>query len=163
MMKSTSKKTMLGLLPLLLFAVFALCILSVLRTGIDSYRSLTERNDSAYTLRTAGQYVTTKLRQNETCDAVLVEDFAGCSALVLPMELDGERYNTYIYCCGGYLRELFTYAEHDMTPEDGEILLALEAFTAEIKDGILFAEFTDRSGTTRRIIFDLLTRKEAVS
>ena len=45
---------------LLLFGVFAVCVLSVLLTGADAYRRMTERDNRAYDRRTCVQYVVTE-------------------------------------------------------------------------------------------------------
>ena len=44
-----------AVLVLLLFGVFAVCILSVLLTGADAYRRLAERDEMSYDRRIAGQ------------------------------------------------------------------------------------------------------------
>ena len=109
-----------ALLVLLLFVVFAVCILSVLLTGADAYRRLTERDQSSYDQRTAAQYLTTKIRQADRVGGVSVRTFEGCPALILSEEIDGSIYETRIYHHDGYIRELFVAAEGDYLPEDGE-------------------------------------------
>ena len=53
-----------AVLVLLLFGVFAVCILSVLLTGADAYRRLAERDEMSYDRRIAGQYLTTRDGRN---------------------------------------------------------------------------------------------------
>lgn len=48
-----------GLLALLLLLVFAVCVLSVLLTGADTYQTLTRRDQDSYDRRTAAQYLAT--------------------------------------------------------------------------------------------------------
>ena len=136
-MKQPMKKShMEGLLALALFGVFTACILSVLLTGARAYRRLTERDDAAYDRRTALQYAAAKVRQAEN---VTVERFGDADALVLAEQLDGERYETRVYCCGGYLREAHHGAE--LEPEDGEQVLKAEALRASLgEDGLLRME-----------------------
>lgn len=50
-----------GLVALLLFGVFAACVLVVLLTGADAYRRLTERDQAAYERRTGVQYIATRV------------------------------------------------------------------------------------------------------
>ena len=80
-----------GLGALLLFGVFAVCVLMVLLTGADTYHRLNQRDQSAYDTRTAAQYVTTKLRQADRLDCVSIERFGNSDALVLADEIDGYR------------------------------------------------------------------------
>jgi len=112
-----------SLLALLLFGVFAVCILGVLLTGADAYRRLAERDRESYDARTAAQYLTTKVRQADRAGGVKVRTFEGCPALVLPEKIDGTAYETRIYHHDGYIRELFAEAEGDFLPEDGEKVL----------------------------------------
>lgn len=71
-----------GLIALLLFGVFAVCVLAVLLTGADAYRRLTERDRRAYSQRTCVQYLATRVRQGDRLGDLQVEDFGGTDALV---------------------------------------------------------------------------------
>jgi len=113
-----------GLLVLLLFSVFAICILWVLIAGAGTYRKVAQRDDEAYTRRTAIQYVATKVRQADAAGQISVRVFEEQDALVFTEKIDGVSYETRIYCYDGYLRELFAQADADMLPEDGEKVLA---------------------------------------
>lgn len=66
-----------GLIALLLFGVFAVCVLGVLLTGADAYRRLTERDKDAYNRRTYVQYMATRVRQAAGAGSVSVEDWYG--------------------------------------------------------------------------------------
>lgn len=112
-----------SLLALLLFGVFAVCILGVLLTGADAYRRLAERDRESYDARTAAQYLTTKVRQADRAGGVKVRSFEGCPALIFPEEINGQTYETRIYHHDGYIRELFAAADGDFLPEDGEKVL----------------------------------------
>ena len=119
--KSTQQHHLDGLLVLLLFGVFASCILLVLLTGADTYRRLTARDAHAYNSRTAAQYLTTKVRQSG--DAVRIEPFGEAEALTLYETIDGEKYITRIYHHDGYIMELFSSADAVLDPKDGEKIL----------------------------------------
>lgn len=118
MKKNASKIT--DLLALTVFAVFAVCVLVVLLYGAGSYRALVQRGEESFRLRTCTQYVATRVLQAET---VTVADFDGCPALQLSEQVDGTVYVTRVYCCGGYLRELFCAEGAALSPDDGEKLL----------------------------------------
>ena len=137
MMQKTQKHHISGLLALLLFGLFAVCILAVLLTGGQTYRRLSERDDAAYAARTAAQYISTRVRQADAQDAVTVTDFGGCAALALTEEIEGAQYVTYIYCYDGWLRELFTTADAEMTPADGEKVLEAAEMTVRQEDSLL--------------------------
>jgi len=82
---------------LVLFAVFALCILAVLLTGAGAYGRLVERQQSAYTERTVPQYIATKVRQADETGAIRIGEFGGVESLELTNEYGGEEYVTRIY------------------------------------------------------------------
>ena len=63
MKKRLVKHHLDGLIALLLFGVFAVCVLVVLLTGADAYRRLTQRDEAAYDRRVCAQYMATRLRQ----------------------------------------------------------------------------------------------------
>lgn len=115
-----SHEKLSGLMTLLVFGIFAVCILLVLLTGAEIYRKIVDRQDETYTQRTAAQYITTRVRQADTADGLTVEAFGDTAALVLREEIDGDIYLTRIYWYNGYLCELFSEETGDFLPEDGE-------------------------------------------
>lgn len=60
MKRGTSQHHMDGLIALLLFGVFAACVLAVLLTGAGAYRRLVGRDRAAYERRTCVQYIATR-------------------------------------------------------------------------------------------------------
>lgn len=164
MREGLRKSDMGGLLALLLLGVFGVCGLSVLLTGAGAYRGLAERDREVYSWRTAAQYLTTKVRQADQWNGVAVEDFGGRDALALTEEIDGETYVTRVYYHDGYIRELFTSADAEMAPEDGEKIL--EACDLELSPGPtgheIIAEITDTGGETTRLVLALRSGKGAL-
>lgn len=146
MKRITRKSNMGGLLALLVLGIFATSILSVLLTGADAYRRLTERDSAAYDLRTAAQYLATRVRQGDVRDGVTVEPFGDTLALTLAEDIDGERYLTRVYYYDGYLRELFSAQEDALAPEDGEKILEAQGLTLGLEDGVLSLSVTDGGG-----------------
>ena len=113
-----------GLVGLLLFGVFAVCVLSVLLTGAKAYRRLTERDQAAYNRRTAAQYIATRVRLRE-----------------------GEGpFVTYVYCHDGYLMELYCAEDAGLEPQDGEKVLKADSLTAAMEDGLLTATIYGADG-----------------
>lgn len=127
-------KTLTGIAALLVLAVFAAGILSVLLGGAGVYQRLTRRNSHAYESRTAAQYLATKVRQAESLPRV--EEFEGEDSLVLSQMIGETEYLTRIYCYDGWLRELFAAANGDFTPGTGEKILPMKALQIE-QDGNL--------------------------
>ena len=138
-------------LVLLLFGVFAVCILSVLLTSADAYRRLADRDEMSYDRRVASQYLSTRVRQGDVAGGVAVESFDGVDALVLREEIDGAAYETRVYCYEGYLRELFAESGVDFAAEDGEKILAAESMTLELEEQTITAEITDPTGQVQTL------------
>jgi uncharacterized MAPEG superfamily protein len=151
-----------SLLALLLFAVFAVCVLSVLLTGANAYRRLTERDQVSYDDRTVVQYLATKVRQADRAGGVTVETFQGTDALVLSEELDGSTYCTWLYCYNGYLRELFASADAELSPEDGEKILEAGGLQVESDGNTLRLKLQTDSGW-RSMVLALRSGEGALS
>ena len=149
-----------GILALLLFAVFAACVLIVLLTGADAFRGLSQRDQAAFERRTAAQYIATRLHQADRADAVALEDFGGTTALVCREEYYGEEYCTRVYFHDGYIYELFCSTEAVLLPEDGEKIIAVSALTFAESGGLITAAVTDTSGETVRITLSLRSGRE---
>lgn len=121
-------------LALTVFAVFGLCLLLVLLTGGRIYRDLVASGGARYEARTAAMYLTTRVRQAQQ---ISVANFDGCQALVLTEEIDGQRYQTRIYCHDGTIRELFSVENAALSAEDGEPVLAADSLVFSLSEGIL--------------------------
>lgn len=139
------------LLPVLLFTVFALCVMAVLYSGANSYRSLTTRDQDSYHHRTCVQYLSTKVRQASNPQAVSLAHFGDGDALAITEYIEGQPYTTLVYCSGGWLRELFTASPQDCAPGAGEPILELKALSIEKDAGLLLLEVTDLQGGTTQI------------
>lgn len=132
-----------GVLALVLFGIFALCVLAVLLLGARGYQRLTVRGQDSYNQRTAAQYIVTRVRQADRLDALSVD---GTEVLKLTEVIDGEAYVTRVYCHGGYIRELFAPASSEFQPDAGECILPAQAVTFTLEDDLLTAEITDSNG-----------------
>lgn len=148
---------MSGLLVLLLFAVFAVCIMSVLLTGADAYQRLTRRDQESYDRRTVTQYIATKVRQNDAAGAISIRlfDEAGTKAdgdtLQMLEQLEGEEYCTRIYCWDGYIRELFSAPYDEFYPEDGEKVMQAQDLWFSLEEDLLTVTVTHTDGQREEI------------
>ena len=145
MKRQGTKHHMDGLLMLLLFGVFAVCVLIVLLTGARAYRGLTERDRAAYDRRTCVQYIATKVRQGDLTGGVNLEPFGDATALCLK---DPEGFITRLYCFDGWLMELYTFADGELEPQDGERIMPLAGLELSLEDGLLTAELQAGEGVT---------------
>ena len=148
-----------GLAALLLFGVFAACVLVVLFTGADAYRRLTERDRTAYERRTGVQYIATRVRQSDHAGGVAVEPFGDGDALVLGAD---ETYAAWVYCYDGWLMELYCLAEEPMEPQDGQRILEAENLALSLEDGLLEVSLTAVGGAEDTLRLSLRSGEEAV-
>lgn len=132
-----------GLIALLLFGVFAACVLAVLLTGANAYRRLTDRDQAAYAHRTGTQYIATRVRQADRAGGILVEDFGGADALILGADED---YATWVYCYDGWLMELYCLRDEPLKPEDGQQLVEAQGLELDLEDGLLTVSLTGADG-----------------
>lgn len=141
-----------ALAALLLFGVFAACVLAVLLTGADAYRRLTQRDQAVFDRRSCVQYLATRVRQSDHAGGIRVEDFGGSDALVLDADTD---YPTWLYCRDGWLMEMYCYYEERQEPEDGAQLIELEGLELSLEDGLLTIDVTAAGGETDTLTLSL--------
>lgn len=115
-----------ALMPLMVFFLFALCLLTVLLTGAKVYRQTVSQGQALSDSRTAIRYLTTRVRQADSAGQIALDRFDDADALVFYEEIDGELYKTLVYCHKGYLRELFCSDAGMFSAEDGETILPLK-------------------------------------
>lgn len=113
-------------MALLLFVIFAVCILAVLFTGADNYKKIVDRNRISYDRRIAVSFLTTKVRQGDLPGAIDIRQVQGQDVLILKEEINGASYETWIYCYDGMIRELFTAAGSGLSLEAGTPILKAE-------------------------------------
>ena len=130
-----------SLLMLLLFGVFAVCVLSVLLTGARAYRGLTQRDQAAFDRRSCVQYIATRVRQADIEGGVAVEPFGEATALT------SQGFTTRVYCYDGWLMELYTAQDAELEPEAGERVMALDSLELSLEDGLLTAQIGGGGGT----------------
>lgn len=146
------------LISLVVFGIFAVCILLVLLTGAEAYRNMVNRGDAYYHRRTATQYIATRVRQSDMDQGIRVAEFSGLDCLELREEIQGEVYLTRVYCYEGYLRELFTGENGQVSPESGEKILEAREITLSLEADILRANITLPDGCVQELVLYLRSK-----
>jgi hypothetical protein len=154
------KRSISGLAALVLLAVFAAGMLSVLLTGAGVYERLTRIGADVGSSRTCTQYLSAKVRQAPAPGSVSLSDFHGLPALQIYEEINGQSFLTRIYCRDGWLMELFTAADAGLSPEDGEKVLPARALSGTLEAGLLQLDVTDETGTAHTLFLSLRGKKE---
>ena len=144
MRRQASQHHMDGLLMLLLFGVFAACVLGVLLTGAGAYQRLTQRDRESYERRICAQYITSRVHQGDVRGGVTVEPFGQTEALTLT----SGGYVTRVYWYDGYLMELYSGEGIALDPEDGERIMEVGGLSFAMDGGLLTVEITTGAGGT---------------
>lgn len=166
MKQRMTRSHMDGMLILLLTSVFAVCVLLVLLSGADSYRSLAERDAASYDQRICCEYVAAKIRHADGAGRIWVGDFSGTpmqqgDTLILAEEVDGTAYWTRVYYYDGWVRELYCAQDYTFSPEDGDTVLKAQSLQFTLQDDLLTVQTVDASGNSSELSLALRSGGEA--
>lgn len=163
MKKTESRFQTEKLLPLVLFAILAICAVLVLVTGAGVYKRLTERGGEAFHNRTVPLYIATKVRQADCAGAVSVERENGTDILRLWEQIDGKGYVTRIYCHEGVVRELFSAEGVSFDPAAGEKITEAAGMSFSLDEGCLTVRVTGEDGTVTEQMLILRSVQEEIA
>jgi hypothetical protein len=149
-----------GVFIFALLAAFALLSLVVVVVGARSYRMINAIAEQAYVSRTGMSYLIGKVRGADAAGALVIRDESGISVLVLGQEIEQERYNTYISCAEGEVREYFARADLEFSPDYGELIFAANSLTFSLQDNLLAIKIIDVGNQTHEQSLCLLAAKE---
>lgn len=152
MKKKIIRHHMDGLIALLLFGVFAVCLLAVLLTGAGAYKRLNNRNEEDYARRTCMQYVANRVHQAPKPSDVRIEPFGSGDALSI---IDQDGFITRVYYCDGYLMELYNSPSFTLSPQDGERIMEIGGLDLTMEDGMLTVTVTDSIGRDSEMVLTL--------
>lgn len=166
-MKDThSKRSLSSLAPFILFVILTTCLLSILLFGADLYQTINRRDQASYDQRTLVQYLTTKVRQNDTADQIFVADFDSSSGasfgntLHIYEVIEGRTFCTRIYCHNGYLYELFAAGGTDFSMTDGQPLMPVTDVDFSIDQMLLQIDVQYDDAKSETFYIDLRSGEE---
>jgi len=121
----------------LLLGIFAMAAVFVAVLGARVYANSAQKMQDNFDTRTSLVYLSEKIRTSEGAGSVSVKPLDGAGdALVIAQELNGARYESWIYIYEGNLMESPLVAEGSpVIPQAGQEIMPLRSFTAEVKDG----------------------------
>ncbi len=158
MKKEATRHHMDGVYVLLLFAVFAGCILFVLLFGASAYEKLVKRDQASYNKRTGIQYLAAKIRHSDSENHIFVGSFsdrenaAADDRNTLYLQFvgdDGEvpGFYTKIYYYDGYIREILCADDSGLSPEDGSQIMAAEGLQISSDGNLITFVITNEDGS----------------
>ena len=137
---------------LALITLFAATAFMLVLIGAKQYRHVTDTMNANYEDRTVSSYLTEKIRQHDTADAISVVTLEGVPALSLITTEDDLQYITYVYYYEGSLRELVVTANSVFTLASGQQILDLTGFLpVRVNDSLLHITVTDTRGDVEEL------------
>ncbi len=142
-------------LVLVLFLIFSLSAVSVLTYGTRVYKSIIEKTEENYSLRTGLIYLSNKIKSADE-DRIYIDQSQKVTMLVIPEDIEGKTYESRIYCYNGKLMEIFTNEGNDIPLEGGLYITDMDSLTIEeTKSGLIEIEATYENLGTKRLIVDV--------
>ena len=144
------------LFVLALFLLFALSATALIVLGADVYERNASRMEDNYSLRTAGAYLTEKLRRTQVTGSVAIGEIDGRHALLLCEDINGISFTTYLYVHDGELTELFARSELDPPASSGTgILPVMDIRFSFDDDHLLRITLTETGGHTHDLLLSI--------
>ncbi len=135
------------LFMILLFFALGICSLFAVLTGARVYENINVRMEQNFSGQTALSYISNKISQADREGMVGVDTINGIDVLVLAEDYDGIRYQTWIYCENGYIKELFSEADSGLTLADGIDIMECNGLRfTQVSNNLLKVELTDEVG-----------------
>ncbi len=135
-----------GAFVFLLLGVFAVFTTFMVLLGAQFYRSIVDETDAHAEERVITNYVLNTVRGNDSSDSISVKNIDGIDVLTFTWRIDGETYETMVYCYDGSIREYFAESEDDFRADYGEVICSAQSFEAEINGQLLTVEVVDAEG-----------------
>jgi hypothetical protein len=128
------------LFPVSLFFVFAVSGIVVLLLAVNIYQGIESRAASTFEAGTSLSYIAEKIHQcdDNGKDAIYIDKFQDCDALVIEQELGDATYKTYIYNDNGSIRELYIEDGATASKSSGTEIMTVKSLTMEQIDTGLF-------------------------
>lgn len=144
------------LLPLGLICLFAMCSLALALLGGRAYKTLNQDNAENFSGAVVASYLRTKLAQNNSVDAVSVQQFGDTEVLVIRTG-DSFDYEIHIFVRDGYLVEAYVPASDAFNPTLGERIAPVTSCSFAISSSGLFtAEIVTPQGQSMTMAFALI-------
>ena len=149
---------------LILLTLFAATSFLLVLIGAKQYRFVTDVMNQNFETRTTASYLSEKIRQSDSLNAITVTTLEGIPALAITSLENNTSYTTYIYCYDGVLRELLVTEHSVFTLSGGQEIMKLHSFIPELVNPTLLSiQVTDTSSQTHTLYFTThcISKKEA--
>ena len=129
-----------------LLGVFALAALFVAVMGAQVYSHNAEKMQANFDTRTSVIYMAEKIRQTPGGNFEK-KDIDGNDALVLIEDIDGNKFESWIYVHDNTLFEVMINQGASIRPGEGQAIMSLNSMTIEEKDDLFNIMVENSQGT----------------
>ncbi|WP_294464366.1 DUF4860 domain-containing protein [uncultured Anaerofustis sp.] len=147
MKNNSNSHTIQTAMALIMFCLFLVSILLVLTSGVKSYSSIASKLSSRYESRTCLNYISSKVKYNDTQNSVDIKDFNGKNALYIKNQIDDKEFNTIIYYYDGYVKELTVEEGKELGLNSGQNIVPIKNIEfKKVKNNLIHIYCTDNKG-----------------
>lgn len=140
------------IITILLFTFFSASVFIVLTLGLKSYNSTCINSELSFNERTCVAYISERLRQGDSNNAVSIGEFGGQNAIFIDTEYDGTPYSSIIYFNEGWLRELLVEKDASSSLVAGTKIAQARFITfSEPEPGLFFIEITSQDDSKNKL------------
>jgi len=123
---------------LIVFSIFAFSVLMVLMLGASVYRNINDIAREGQQEHTALSYIWTKAKNYDDADSISIGEFNGLPAMFIYEQIGDTDFRTVIYSYEGWLCELYSSAELNFAPGDGDRIIQIGNLGfRDVSDGII--------------------------
>ncbi len=122
---------------LLILCIFSAAVLSLLLSGAGTYKNMTEKDRISQERQIEELFLSNKVFQAENGDRISVSLESGAQVLSVESEENGEARITRVWFYDGWIRELYSDADYNFRPDDGEKIAKADSMGFEKEDGLL--------------------------
>ena len=147
-----------------LLCVFAATALLSVILGARIYRQVVTDTQNHYTNRTALNYISEKIRQQDGQGSISVEIQENVPVLTMRDTSSESSYVTRLYLYDGYLKELYSREEDVLSLSSGQNIVELSSlFMEEVTPGLFHFQVTDETGNTEELYLTVSSLEEVAS
>lgn len=144
--------------PVMLFLIFTLSALFIILFSARTYQHIVDSSNNQYVKSVSSSYIFRKVHSSDRIYNVSIGENGDVPTLRMFENIDGQEFVTHIYVYDGYLRELFTQADKEISPTAGTALFPANDFKAYyLKTGVLKIEITMPTGEVAEEILTVRT------
>ena len=147
-----------------LLCVFAATALLSVILGARIYRQVVTDTQNHYTNRTALNYISEKIRQQDGQGSISVEIQENVPVLTMRDTSSESSYVTRLYLYDGYLKELYSREEDVLSLSSGQNIVELSSlFMEEVTPGLFHFQVTAETGNTEELYLTVSSLGEVTS